>query len=291
LNSITKAPFASAADLKSYLDDFLEKLEEEPIAVYVNQSNYGAVTSRSIKTNGIFPALYKPSPTWSQLAANLAALLQGDPIPCYEAYSDSWLARFFIDESNAFVTMNDNWKTGSEAPLHGIKALQNFTLSIPPDSKLVSRYQASDIFNRASWGIPTTHNFHPQYHPEYPKFKTAEPILILSTSYDPVCPLISAKKAHMSFEGSGLVEQKSFGHCSVSMPSICTAKHVQRYFYEGILPKEGATCEIDAEYFPPPTSSISAQNDLNHEDAVLLEALQDLARMSINDDVFFRRRA
>lgn len=241
LNSIAEAPFESAADLQSHLDNFFEKLQEEPIAVYINQSNYGAVTTRAITTNGIFPALYRPTPTWSLLANNLAALLQGNSTPCYEAYSDSWIANLLSDESNTFVTQNDNWKSGLGAPFHGVKALQNFTLSTPVQSKLVSKYIGSDVFNRASWGIPTTHNFHPQYYPEYPKFKTAEPILILSNTWDPVCPLISAKKAHGSFEGAGFVEQKSFGHCSVSMPSLCTAKHVQRYFYEGILPEEGAT--------------------------------------------------
>jgi hypothetical protein len=59
--------------------------------------------------------------------------------------------------------------------------------------------------------------------------------------WDPVCPLISAKKAHNSFEGAGFVEQKPYGHYSISMPSLCTAKHVKRYFNEGVLPEAGAT--------------------------------------------------
>jgi len=192
-------------------------------------------------TNGIFPALYKPAPTWPILAKNLAALLNGNATPAYNSYSDNWVSSIIKDETNTFVVSNDNWKTGPEAPVHGVKPTQNFSLSLPEHSKLVTRYQGSDIFDRASWSIPTTHDFHPQYHPGFPKFKTAEPILVLSTTYDPVCPLISAQKAHNSFKGSGFVEQKCYGHCTISMPSLCTAKHVQRYFYEGVLPELGAT--------------------------------------------------
>lgn len=241
LNSIKDQSFKTAADLKSYIDDYLKNLEEVPIPVYLNNSNYGAVTRRSVVTNGIFPALYKPAPTWPILAKNLAALLNGNATPVYNSYSDKWVTSIIADETNTFVISNDNWKTGPGAPVHGLKPTQNYSLSMPEDSMLVSKYQGSDIFDRASWSIPTTHDFRPQYHPAYPKFKTAEPILVLSTTYDPVCPLISAQKAHNSFKGAGLVEQKSYGHCSISMPSLCTAKHVQRYFNDGVLPESGAT--------------------------------------------------
>jgi pimeloyl-ACP methyl ester carboxylesterase len=241
LNSIKGQSFETAGELKTYIDGYLKDLEEIPIPVYVNNSNYGAVTRRNVVTNGIFMALYKPAPTWPILAKNLAALLNGNATPAYNAYSDSWIASIIVDETNTFVIFNDNWISGSAAPFHGLKPIQNYSMSRPEESKLVSKYQGSDNYDRASWLIPTTHNFHPQYYPKFPRFKTAEPILVVSTTYDPVCPLISAKKAHNSFEGAGFVEQKSYGHCSLSMPSLCTLKHVQKYFNEGLLPEAGAT--------------------------------------------------
>lgn len=241
LNTMENQKFETSGDLKDYIDTFLEQLDQEPIPVYLSANSYGSVTRRSIVTNGIFPSLYKPSPTWSILAKNLAQLFSGNSTSTFQAYSDSWVASIIGDETNLFVVSNDNWKSGEGAPVHGIKAIQNFTISEAKASKLVSRYQPADSYLRASWNLPKGHNFYPKYHPELPKFKTAEPILILSTTNDPVCPLISAQKAHNSFEGSGFVEQKSIGHCSVSMPSLCTAKHVQRYFYDGIIPEEGST--------------------------------------------------
>lgn len=241
LNSIKGASFSTAAELKSYIDNYLDTLEDEPIAVYINASIYGSVTRRSIATNGIFPALYKPTPQWPVLAKNLAELLSGNTTGAFNAYSDSWVSSIISDETNTFVVHNDNWKSGAGAPVHGIHAIQNYSLAQGEMSKLVSKYEGSDVYTRASWNLPKGHAFHPQYHPEYPRFKTAEPILVLSTTYDPVCPLVSAKKAHNSFEGAGFVEQKSYGHCSISMPSLCTAKHVRKYFTEGKLPEVGAT--------------------------------------------------
>ncbi len=241
LNFIKGQSFNSAGDLKTYIDDYLKNLEAEPIPVYLNNSNYGAVTRRSVVTNGIFSALYRPDPTWPILAKNLAALLNGNSTPAYSAYSDLWITSIIGDETNAFVEHNDAWTCGPGAPFHGIKPIQKYCINVPDSSKLVTKYMGTESYERASWSVPKKHDFHPQYHPEFPKFETAEPILVLSTTFDPVCPLISAQKAHNSFKGAGFVEQKSYGHCSVSMPSLCTAKHVQRYFYDGVLPEVGAT--------------------------------------------------
>ncbi|CAG8971312.1 hypothetical protein HYALB_00001479 [Hymenoscyphus albidus] len=275
LNSLKDMPFESSSELKSFIDSFLADLQEVPIPVYLNASNYGSITRRKIVTNGIFFSLYKPFPFWVILAENLAALFNGNSKPVYNAYSDNWIAGVLSDETNDFVTKNDNWLTGAQAPVHGVKPVQNYTIAKHPLSTLVSKYYGSDAYDRASWLFPTTHKFHPQYHPQFPRVKTAKPILVLSTTFDPVCPLASAKKAQNSFEGAGFVEQKSYGHCSISMPSLCTAKHVHRYFNEGTIPEAGSTCKIDADYFPG--RGKSHVSTLSEEDRELLAALSDLA--------------
>ncbi|PWY96533.1 hypothetical protein BO94DRAFT_505852 [Aspergillus sclerotioniger CBS 115572] len=278
LNLIKGEHFESAGQLRSYIDGFLRELEEEPIPVYLNSTNYGAITRRSLVTNGILFALYKPT-TWPVLAKNLAELLNGNTTPAYSAYSESWVLKFLLDDSTTFISLNDNRKTGQEAPVHGIKPIHNHTISRPEMSSLVSKYQGSDIYYRASWSIPTTHNFHPRYHPGFPRTRTAEPILILSTTRDPVCPLVSAKKVQNSFEGARLVEQISYGHCSLSMPSLCTVNHLRRYYSEGILPEPGATCGIDVEYFPSPRGS--AVSTLSIEEEELLSSLHELATKDV----------
>lgn len=272
-------------DLHSYINTALRELQENPIPVYLNSTHYGSITRRSLVTHGIFSALYRPK-IWPDLATNLAELLvNGNTTPVFNAYSDSWVLPFLVDDASTVITLNDNRHTGpDQAPVHGIQPVKNYTLSRPETSSLLTRYQGSDIYDRASWRIPTTHDFRPRYFPRSPRTTTAEPILVVSTTWDPVCPLRSAKKARDSFEGARLLEQKSYGHCSLSMPSLCTAKYVRRYFNEGVLPDDGATCGIDTGYFVLESEAESTdlrESGLAIEDQDLLKSLHGLAEKDI----------
>jgi hypothetical protein len=112
LNSIPKLQFKSADELLNYLYSFFEEVEERPIPVYLNNSNYGAITRESLVTNVIFRALYKPAPSWYELAENFAQLLNGDATPAFIAYSQPWLLNPTGDESGTFVLMNVIGKRG-----------------------------------------------------------------------------------------------------------------------------------------------------------------------------------
>ena len=79
--------------------------------------------------------------------------------------------------------------------------------------------------------------------------ETAHPILFASQSLDPVTPLRNAFTASKLFPGSGVLEQNGVGHCTLSMPSLCTAKHIREYFQTGRLPAEGTKCEVDVQPF------------------------------------------
>jgi hypothetical protein len=155
LNSIKDVQFETAGKLQTHIDDFLRNLEEEPIPVYVNSSHYGAITRRNVVMKTIFPSLYRPAASWSSLANNLAALLKGNATQWFNAYPGSpWAG---MEDANLFVTMNDNLKTGPDAPLHGIKPIQNYSLSLPEYSKLLSlhgRLLGFDFFDRAAWVSP-----------------------------------------------------------------------------------------------------------------------------------------
>lgn len=72
--------------------------------------------------------------------------------------------------------------------------------------------------------------------------KTANPILILSQTLDPITPLISAKGASTLFLGSQVVEVQGIGHTSLGYPSICALKEIKNYFRSGQVPKEYTRC-------------------------------------------------
>jgi hypothetical protein len=66
--------------------------------------------------------------------------------------------------------------------------------------------------------------------------ETANPILFLSNTYDPVTPLRAAVKMALKFKGAGLLEQEALGHCTLAVVSRCTANVVRKYLAAGEVP-------------------------------------------------------
>ncbi|KAH9922876.1 alpha/beta-hydrolase [Epithele typhae] len=77
-----------------------------------------------------------------------------------------------------------------------------------------------------------------------------------------------------SSRGAGLLVQESYGHCTISAPSLCTAKHVRAYFDDGVLPAEGATCEADVQPFVGNVRDVRA---MSADDAALFDAVSALS--------------
>ncbi len=105
---------------------------------------------------------------------------------------------------------------------------------------------------------------------------TSHPILVVSAKYDPVTPLPDARNVQKRYAGAGLLVQDSYGHCSLSSPSMCTAKHVRRYFEEGTLPADGTLCGVEELPLVGKRDSSGLQA-LSAEDAQLLESLKGLS--------------
>lgn len=159
-----------------------------------------------------------------------------------------------------FITLND----GFSGPEHWPQDRQTFLDKIAPlfNHSLFSPAQSKMYYMRQNWAIPKTHSYVPRKG-----VKTAHPLLILSTTYDTVCPLIAARSANEAFEGSKVVEVKGYGHCSVSVPSVCIAKHVRAFLYEGKLPDTYTQCEVDSPYFHGSDKSGQVSAHRHFEDA------------------------
>ncbi|KAF2817428.1 alpha/beta-hydrolase, partial [Mytilinidion resinicola] len=81
-----------------------------------------------------------------------------------------------------------------------------------------------------------------------PSAKLDFPILLISTKFDPVCPLRNAQKMAKYFPGSVVVTINAVGHSSFAAPSTCIVKHVAEYL-GGKMPKKGIMCEADIQPF------------------------------------------
>lgn len=103
---------------------------------------------------------------------------------------------------------------------------------------------------------------------------TSHPILFIANTADNVTPLISAQENAKGFPGSVMLVSNSYGHTSLSTPSQCTAKHIQRYFQDGTLPKEGTVCDPDLVPFERWNVNASGAGDDELGDALwkLMEA-------------------
>ncbi|KAI1780359.1 Alpha/Beta hydrolase protein [Hypoxylon cercidicola] len=237
------------ASLASSKDDLSDKimtlaadLDEQPQSVYVNNSVYGLLNYKKLMYKAIFPALYRPV-SWYTLADNLAKWLQGNATEALLAYGGvPWDVAgdvYSIVTANDGFSGPDHWPQDRQALLEILVPFMNLSIFSPAEY--------AGYYSKQKWIIPKTHDFVPRMGA-----KTAHPLLILSTTYDPVCPLVSARSANAAFEGSRIVELRGYGHCTLAIPSTCIAKHVRAFLVNGTLPEKHAQCESDGPYFIKP---------------------------------------
>ncbi|CAG8282334.1 unnamed protein product [Penicillium nalgiovense] len=228
----------SKEELRETVFSFMDQLHQRPLDVYINNTVYGILTYEKVWYNGIFAALYKP-PLWSYLARNLYSLLQGNATLAFLAYNTAGEKN---DESPEFVQLND----GRTGPPHWPQGKDQLLAQITPwlNQSLFSTVFLASYYQKQHWAVPRTHPYVPRRDVE-----TAHPLLILSTTYDPVCLLVSARGANDAFAGSRVVEVEGYGHCSVAVASLCVAKHLCAFLHEGKLPDAYTRCKVDSAYF------------------------------------------
>lgn len=263
----------TAEELWDKVLGFADSVYEEPLSVYINNTEYGLLDYAKLLFDGIFPVLYKPA-NWWPLADKLAKLLQGNATEAFLAYGKG--DPFGLDgDANSFVQFNDMpsgpkyWPQDRQSALEIIAPVFNSSLFGPA--------MYSGFYGEQQWRIPRTHTYVPRRGVE-----TVHPLLILSTTYDPVCPLVSARSANEAFARSRIVEVKGYGHCSVAVASSCLAKHVRAFLYNGTLPEGYTQCEVDGPYFVKPDEDGKAVGALREfddpEEARIHKAQLQLAR-------------
>lgn len=232
--------------------DAVENLDDEPLSVYINTTSNGLLTRNIIINNGLFSALYKPS-TWRDFSSQLAALLLGNATEAFLAFGKEPEAAAV--EAFTHIILNDglsgqgSWKQGRQAILDQLVPFTNVSL--------FAQSQHDLYFAKQRWAVPRTHGYVPRHG-----VQTAHPLLVLSTTLDPICPLVSARSALAAFDGSRLVEVQGYGHCSIAVPSLCLARHVRAFLYNGTLPNDHVQCEVDGGYFgdPDATTHVAVAN-------------------------------
>ncbi|KAJ1302794.1 hypothetical protein OPQ81_003101 [Rhizoctonia solani] len=114
----------------------------------------------------------------------------------------------------------------------------------------------------------------------------ANPVMVISSSVDPITPLASAKFINNALgEMSRLVIVNAPGH-GVPFPSLCQFKASLDYFNNGNLPEDEMRCETEYGAFEDPTTVYSA---MSNEERMMVRMGAEFAEQ-LYDLRFLKRR-
>ncbi|KAI9061751.1 alpha/beta-hydrolase [Trametes sanguinea] len=264
---------SSAEEIRTSYFDLLHAVETEPIPVPLAEPPL--LITRKVLQSQLFHASYKPLLAFGIVADTIRAIEQRNQSALVE------LAPKIVDPVECKCTIPEPWRSDTEA-FSAIACGDGDQHPYDPDtyaayykdlaaqSQLVAPLWGIHYLQCAEWRI------RPKWRWTGPleAKNTSHPLLLISPRYDPVCPLTDAKAVHKRYGGSGLLVQNSYGHCSLSAPSLCTAKHVRAYMVNGTIPEPGTICDPDELPF---IGSVKDVRTMSAEDAELLEAVKGLS--------------
>jgi hypothetical protein len=79
--------------------------------------------------------------------------------------------------------------------------------------------------------------------------RTANPVLLVGTRFDPAAPYHNAVTVNDLLPNSVLLTVDGWGHTSAEIPSDCTVQTVSDYLLHGTTPPPGTVCAADAGPF------------------------------------------
>ena len=265
----------SAPQIRQRVDAIMSSLDHNPMPIAFTLKGPTLVTRKMLHSL-MFEATYFPIKLFPEVAAILLAAEQRNAsvlalIPdIFEANPECncqipipWL-------TSTSITFNAIACGDGVVPAQGSPNFTEHFSDLMKKSPFGAPLWGSLNIKCAEWGISAKW----RYKGPLAAANTSHPILVVSPRFDPVTPLTDALAVRERYAGAGLLVQNSNGHCSLSAPSICSAKNIRAYFYDGKLPEEGTVCEVDELPFigeVQPTAGL-----LEAEDRELLDALKGL---------------
>ncbi|KAJ7160638.1 TAP-like protein-domain-containing protein [Mycena crocata] len=265
---------STAAEIENRLDMLTASIRAQPVPAISNTSH--GVVDYSLLRQTIHSSLYTPYTAFAPLASSLAALERGDGIALYEFLGQS---SFQCDCSNDKIPFHNNTAEvyvavhcGDAIEVTDSPAqLQEYYTTAVRTSQFADILVGQSRVECSGWRIHREDRFNGPVTAN----KTSFPLLLVTTSADPVTPAISAANVQARFPGSGLFTQDSPGHASVTTPSLCTFNYFRQYFQNGTLPEPGTVCPVEATLFGAPGNSTAARRaSLSADEMVALDAMK-----------------
>ncbi|KAF3355718.1 Maltose permease MAL61 [Verticillium dahliae VDG1] len=221
----------SGAELEKKFWDFLETIKYDPLVLgpaTVDYSTLKFITALS---------LYDAS-TWPTYTAFLDLLMtrSNDTLAVQTMTENGWLTtKSEGDEAIFQIRCGD--RVARAASLEEFKpAIDRLTNTSRVYGDLVVALNAAC----AQWQVGAAERLDSDFH-----VKTKNPVLFVGNTWDGHTPLVSAKNVSSTFDGSGLLEIRGYGHGSHVLPSSCSLKAISAYWTDGVLPEPGTVCPVE----------------------------------------------
>ena len=267
---------ASPALIRSRVYAIREMLKQAPIPLHHPQGPV-LLTEAALDTLTL-RALYFPVQLFNALASALVAAEKRDrgalvgfapffsPMVPSDCGQDGCSpAEIPPTEAPAAIACSDG-----DPVTYDAETYKEFFRNLSSDSARFAPVWGSHHLRCAEWKIRPKW----RYTGEFASSNTSNPLLLLSSRYDTVCPFSQARAVHDRFPGSALLVQDAYGHTIPATPSLCSARYIRAYFQNGTLPEDGTVCEVDEVPFIGETLT----RELSEDDRNLLDALKGFAR-------------
>ncbi|KAK8229498.1 TAP-like protein-domain-containing protein [Phyllosticta capitalensis] len=294
-------PNATAADIEATVADILDNLYHNPLSV--EHELFPEVVTWSDVRLFMFMSLYGPMEGFPAMAKMLHTLRQADASARMSEYLSS---KHFYACAMPPGGGSDSGNQTQGAPVDG-EALQSISCSDgePLDDSTVDDFDvfwrnldavsptagamwARHRMNCAGWRIRPVHRFEGPFGGE-----TAEPILWIGNTADPVTPVFNAHKMSSLFPRSVVLTQNSPGHASLAAYSPCTVAALRGYLHNATLPAPGTLCEpVEIPFVKPrraggegrtPWASSSASSSVSRREQEERDDAADLRQLLETD--------
>ncbi|EJT99587.1 alpha/beta-hydrolase [Dacryopinax primogenitus] len=302
----------SAEDIETLVWELEERLLAHPMPVAYTGLNSGILTASDVRL-AIFAALYKPF-AWPSLAKALAAAISGDGGPLIDMNGfqslDERRDRDPLDNVfHRYMARPLSKPVGSPLSTEAIMCSDTLRSALLPPgatepNQTYFRQWAEELALQSPtgenwarwigrcrwWNVTAAEVYRGPWTKEEGLRKTKFPVVFFSMDADPVTPLSAATSMASGFgkDSATLVINRGYGHCSIAHPSMCVAKTMRAYFFDGVVPEWGTTCTSDPGQLFPDSSVLSQGEHVPHvasmtaEDVEIWEALQTLASSEHN---------
>ncbi|KAJ5697035.1 hypothetical protein N7536_007447 [Penicillium majusculum] len=230
-------------------------------------------------------AIYQPLLAFPVLADRMTELAKGNAVPMADfkhgshfgacpsnkcSLAGPWSPECATSQDNMLYAMAAIMCSDAEyLTTPNIKQFQAEWSSLLADSASLGDYWAQLQLSCVGWKAKAKYPFTGPWGAA-----TAHPMLFVSNTLDPVTPLHSAQHMSQIFPGSGLLQQESEGHTTLTAPSICVAKAIRHYFQTGTLPVVGTLCQADLKpLVGSPRHHATISQNFSPSDRKLFEAL------------------